>query len=128
MDSLRIRIAINGQAFDAVLDGSPSGRAVARALPLRLSGKLWGGEVFFPFPLDDPLPEGRTCRPAPGALAYWAEARSLCLFLGPTPVSFQNRILAAAQLLPVGLAGPEGLPDPAGLEQPLTVTLERSVP
>ncbi len=83
--------AITIQVGDLVLQGelndSPSGRAVAAALPLRATANVWGDEIYFAIPVTVAEAADAQEEQPVGALAYWPPGKAFCIFFGPTPVS-----------------------------------------
>lgn len=75
--------------------------ALLCGLPVTSRVRLWGGEVFFPIQLDiEPSDLRREVEL--GDICYWSAARSLCIFLGATPLSRAGRI---KPLTPVEVLG-----------------------
>jgi hypothetical protein len=85
------------------LNDSPTGQALAKALPLEGAAHRWGDEIYFHVPqvvadLDD------TARAAVevGDLGYWPVGRAFCLFFGLTPASVPGEIRPASPVNWVG--------------------------
>ena len=83
---LPIEFSAVGRTWRGVLEDTPSGREVARHLPLELDARRWFGAYAGrrERALDiwlDPQP-GRVARP--GDLAWWPEDSSLCIYLPDT--------------------------------------------
>jgi uncharacterized protein len=97
----RIRITAGGVSALATLDDSPTGRAVAAALPLEATASTWGDEIYFPIPVALPEDQARATV-ALGDLGYWPPGHAFCIFFGPTPASEGDEIRPAS---PVNVLG-----------------------
>jgi hypothetical protein len=97
----RIRITAGGVSAVATLDGSPTARAIADALPLEAKVETWGDEIYFSIPVGL---EEDGARPVVelGDLGYWPPGRAFCIFYGPTPASRGSEIRPAS---PVNVFG-----------------------
>lgn len=86
-DLMPIQLRAQGQIWRGQLLDTPSGRELARHLPLELALRRWWGayagrrEQALPIWLD-PLPDRA---PRPGDLAWWPGDSSLCVYLPPSP-------------------------------------------
>ncbi len=102
-----ILITAGNQQLAGVLNDSPTGKALAAALPITGEAQLWGEEIYFPVPqvvadLDD------TARVTVdvGDIGYWPTGRAICFFFGLTPTSVPGEIRPASAVNLVGrLAG-----------------------
>ena len=81
-----VKIGVGDVEAKAWLNGADTAREVLEALPLASTVSLWGGEVYFPVPVDRELRNGRGTVSL-GDIAYWPAGRSICIFLGGTPLS-----------------------------------------
>ncbi len=98
------RMTIRFETFElsAELEETPTGGAIAEALPLMGFANRWGDEIYFTIPVDLPTePESREVVNA-GELGYWPTGNAFCIFFGPTPVSEGDEIRAAS---PVNVFG-----------------------
>ncbi|RMG19306.1 MAG: hypothetical protein D6730_21760 [Bacteroidetes bacterium] len=99
-------IAITIECGDIQLAGklhdTPTGRAIAAALPLEGQVHVWGEELYFSIPVHCPPEPDAQEYVAPGTLAYWPPGHAFCIFWGPTPVSTDERPKAYS---PVNLCG-----------------------
>ncbi len=79
MSFARIRIAWRKDAAVAVLEDTPTTRALVAALPIKARFQTWGEEVYFEIPVTAKLEgtRGRSWRPEPSASGSRA-APSLC--------------------------------------------------
>ena len=83
----RIQIILENGGIDAVLDDSPTAKAVRAALPLEGTVSRWGEEIYFTIPVTvDEAPDARQDM-AVGELGYWPMGAAFCIFWGPTPAS-----------------------------------------
>jgi len=83
----RIRIAWPGGAAGAVLDDTPTARALVNALPLKAKAQTWGEEVYFEIPVKAALEKDAKQVVPPGTVCFWVEGNSLALPWGRTPIS-----------------------------------------
>jgi len=85
--SQRIRISWpNGEAT-AVLDDTPTAKAVLEALPVTSSANTWGEEVYFSVPAKVSLEDNAQEVVDPGTVCFWVQGGALALPYGPTPAS-----------------------------------------
>jgi hypothetical protein len=89
MAETRIKITVGGVTVFVVLNESGTAGAVAGALPLESSAKLWGDEVYFEVPVqaEEENPQEEV---PPGGVAFWPPGKALCLFFGQKPYSAVN--------------------------------------
>jgi hypothetical protein len=98
-----IVITAGDQRLNAFLDDSPTGQALADALPIDGRAQLWGEEIYFPVDrvvadLDDTAAVVVNV----GDLGYWPTGRALCIFFGLTPGSVPGEIRPASAVNLVG--------------------------
>jgi hypothetical protein len=90
---------------------SETTKRIVAALPIDASGNYWGGEFYFPIPVQAPYEITARDVVEPGTIAYWPEGSCLCLFWGPTPASEGQECRAASKVNLVGrVLNPEALP------------------
>ena len=83
----RIRIAWPRGAASAVLEDTPTARALVKALPLKARAQTWGEEVYFEVQVATKLErDAKQVVPA-GTVCFWVEGSSLALPFGRTPIS-----------------------------------------
>ena len=70
-------------------------------LPLQAKVQRWGGEIYFPIPLDARLEQGKELLEV-GDIAFWPPGQALCIFFGHTPASTDHRPRAAGPVTVVG--------------------------
>lgn len=87
---MKIRIKWPRGALIAVLDDTPTARAVRDALPCGASANTWGDEVYFSVPAVASLEADAREVVEPGTVCFWVQGQSLALPFGPTPVSRGN--------------------------------------
>lgn len=102
-----ITLRIGTEDLTGHLNDSPTARALAARLPLKIRMSRWGDEYYGA--IGQPLgvaeaPDARA-EMAVGELAYWPPGNALCLFFGPTPASTGSEPKAASPVNPVGLVG-----------------------
>ena len=98
----RILIKASGFNFEAELDESVTGKAIYGALPIRVKGQRWGGEIYFSIPVSCELEEDSREVLEEGELGYWPPGTAFCIFFGPTPASGGDEIRAASAVNIVG--------------------------
>ncbi len=87
MSTARIRISWPAGEATAVLDDTPSSRALLACLPIRSAANTWGEEVYFRTPARVQLERDAEQVVPAGTVCFWVEGQSLALPYGPTPVS-----------------------------------------
>lgn len=98
-----IVIIAGGQRLNAVLDDTPTAKALADALPIEGQAQLWGEEIYFPVPqVVAELDETAAVVVNVGDLAYWPTGRAFCIFFGLTPTSVPGEIRPASAVNRVG--------------------------
>jgi hypothetical protein len=83
----RIRIKWPKGELLAQLADTPTGKAVAAALPAKARANTWGDEVYFSLKANVKLEGDAREVVDPGTVCYWVQGSSLALPFGPTPVS-----------------------------------------
>lgn len=111
--------------MEGVLFDTPSGRALAAALPFSGKAHRWGDEVYFAVPqVVQELEDDARVTVNVGDLAYWPSGRAFCIFFGLTPTSVPGEIRPASAVNLVGRV----LGDPccfAAVQEGDTVTVSR---
>ena len=92
----RIKISIGSRVFYGELYDTPTAAAIASALPFEASAITWGDEIYFDVPAHASLEPGAKAEVNVGDLAYWPSMPAFCIFFGPTPVSYDEKPLAAS--------------------------------
>ncbi|MBM4275905.1 MAG: hypothetical protein FJ134_15820 [Deltaproteobacteria bacterium] len=98
-----IVIIVDDIRVNAELNDSPTGQALAAALPLEGEARRWGDEIYFPVPhvvaeLDD---TAKTVVEV-GDIGYWPSGKAFCIFFGYTPSSVPGEIRPASAVNLVG--------------------------
>jgi uncharacterized protein len=111
--------------LEGYLSDTPTGQALADALPFEGEAQRWGDEIYFEVPqVAEELDDTAAVVVQVGDLGYWPPGRALCLFFGLTPSSLPGQIRPASAVNLVGrLKG-----DPcclAGVAAGATVRVER---
>ncbi len=88
--------------LEGYLEDTPTGKALAGALPLIGSASRWGDEIYFQVPVVAELDDTARVAVNVGDLAYWPTGRALCIFFGMTPSSVPGEIRAASEVNFVG--------------------------
>lgn len=97
-----IAITADGKEFRAVLDDTPTARAIVKALPFDARANRWGDEIYFSIPVEAPLEGSAREVLDVGELGFWPPGSAFCIFFGPTPASEGEEIRAAS---PVNIIG-----------------------
>jgi hypothetical protein len=111
--------------LEGYLSDTPTGRALAEALPIEGQAQRWGDEIYFSVPqVVQELDDNAAVSVQVGDIGYWPPSRALCLFFGLTPSSVPGEIRPASAVNLVGrISG-----DPcclSGVKEGETVRLER---
>ncbi|HYU70685.1 MAG TPA: cyclophilin-like fold protein [Burkholderiales bacterium] len=101
MSFSRIKISWPKGAAVAVLEGTPTARALVTALPIKARAQTWGQEVYFEIPVTAKLEGDARQVVAPGTVCFWVEGRSLALPWGRTPISegSESRLVTRCNVL-----------------------------
>ncbi|MGZ3361931.1 MAG: cyclophilin-like fold protein, partial [Xanthobacteraceae bacterium] len=83
----RLRFDFGTLTLDAELLDTPTGRAVAAALPVSSSALTWGEEVYFEVPVQVPAEADARAVVTTGEITYWPEGHCIALGFGRTPIS-----------------------------------------
>jgi len=107
----QVFFSIGDITVESEFNDSETARRIIEALPVDSSGSYWGGEFYFPVPVN--APAEKTAREVVdrGTVAYWPQGSCLCIFWGPTPASEGQECRAASKVNVVGrVLNPEVLP------------------
>jgi hypothetical protein len=97
-----IKITAGQSQFKAELNDSPTAQAVYDALAIKAKGSRWGGEIYFPIPVEAKLETDSRDVLEAGELGYWTTGNAFCIFFGPTPASQADEIRAASAVNIIG--------------------------
>jgi hypothetical protein len=75
--------------------------ALIRSLPIESTVETWGKEVYFEVPVSVGR-ENAKREVSIGDIAYWPDGGCLCIFFGPTPISVDEKPIAASPVNVVG--------------------------
>lgn len=95
---MKIQITSGDKTIQAELYDTPTGKAIADALPITGAVNRWGGEIYFTVPVSIGLePDSRDVL-EPGELGYWPTGNAFCIFFGATPASQGDECRAASNV------------------------------
>ena len=98
-----IIIVAENLRLEGYLSDTPTGRALAAALPFEGQAHRWGDEIYFPVPgVAQQLDDTAAVTVQVGDIGYWPPGRALCLFFGLTPTSVPGEIRPASAVNLVG--------------------------
>jgi hypothetical protein len=107
----RISFSIGDVSIESEFNDTETARRIVGALPIQASGSYWGGEFYFPIPVNAPAEKTAREVVEPGTIAFWPAGSCLCNFWGPTPASHGEECRAASEVNLVGrVLNPEVLP------------------
>jgi hypothetical protein len=90
-------------SLEGYLSDTPTGRALAEALPIEGQAQRWGDEIYFSVPqVVQELDDTAAVSVQVGDIGYWPPGRALCLFFGLTPSSVPGEIRPASAVNLVG--------------------------
>ena len=95
---MNIQITSGDTTIQAKLFDTPTGKAIAEAMPIEGTVNRWGGEIYFTIPVSMELEND--CRDVlePGELGYWPTGSAFCIFFGSTPASKNKECRAASDV------------------------------
>jgi hypothetical protein len=89
--------------LEGYLSDTPTGQALADALPFEGQAQRWGDEIYFPVSqVAQELDDTAATVVQIGDIGYWPPSRALCLFFGLTPSSVPGEIRPASAVNLVG--------------------------
>ena len=98
-----IVIIAENMRLEGFLSDTPTGKALADALPFAGEANRWGDEIYFPVPhVVQDLDDTATVKVDVGDLAYWPTGKAFCIFFGLTPTSVPGEIRPASAVNLVG--------------------------
>ena len=95
---MNIQITSGDVTVEAQLYDTPTGKAIAEALPIDGTVNRWGGEIFFTIPVSVALDAASRDELEPGELGYWPTGNAFCIFFGATPASQGDECRAASNV------------------------------
>ena len=82
--------------IQAMLNDSPTSKALLDILPIQGSAQIWGEEIYFSTDVDINEDEWAKETVELGDIAFWPPGKAVCLFFGPTPISGSGEISPAS--------------------------------
>ncbi len=98
------QITVRGRqaAITIELNTSDTAAELLKQLPFDARSQIWGDEIYFSSPVDADNAPGDEATVAVADVAYWPPGKAICLFYGPTPISTDDRPVAANPVTVVG--------------------------
>jgi len=93
---MKLIITFATYRVEAEIFDTPTGRAIYDALPIKCNVSTWGDEIYFEAPVHAELEPGAQAEVSVGDLAFWPNMPAFCIFFGPTPVSTNEKPVAAS--------------------------------
>jgi len=97
----KIKILVGEIQREAELNDSPMAHSFWEALPIKGKANRWGDEIYFRIPVK-PSTGKKVSVVEEGDIAFWPPGNAFCLFFGPTPVSTENEIRPASEVIILG--------------------------
>ena len=97
-----ITLSAGNVSLTAELNDSPTAQQIWQALPIEGEANRWGDEIYFEIPVKAGQEPDAREQVEVGELGYWPVGHAFCIFLGPTPVSTDERPRAYS---PVNILG-----------------------
>jgi len=99
---MNIQITSGDVTIEAELYDTPTGKAIAEAMPIDGTVNRWGGEIYFTIPVSVELDAASRDELEPGELGYWPTGNAFCIFFGATPASQGDECRAASNVNVLG--------------------------
>ena len=99
----KITVTAGKVTLSAELNDTPTGRAVAEALPVTGEVMRWRQEVYFETPVIMEAGADARAEVRVGEIGYWPAGHAVCIFFGATPASGPDGApRAASPVNPIG--------------------------
>ena len=95
---MKIKIKSGSVEANAELLDNDIGKKIYENLPIEGSALTWGEEIYFEMPLYMDKEQGDVQVVDVGDLAYWSAGSGFCIFYGKTPMSDDDRPVAASKV------------------------------
>jgi len=96
-----IKIRTRSGEWSASLDDSDISNEMWLSLPFSADINMLGSQIYFVMGLESKV-RGDSKIFEKGDIAYWPEADAVCIFFGPTPLSTDERPVAAYPMKKIG--------------------------
>lgn len=98
------RITVRGRqaAITIELNDSDTAATLLEQMPFDARAQIWGDEIYFSSPIEADNAPGDEATVAVGDVAYWPPGKAICLFFGRTPISTDDRPVAANPVTVIG--------------------------
>jgi len=98
---MKIEFQGKNLVFQADLIENPAAQEIGKHLPLKMSARTWGDEIYMETGIVAPS-DGATLDVYAGDIAYWPEGKCLCVFFGPTVLSTDAKPVPASPVVIIG--------------------------
>ena len=97
----KINIKIGDLELKAELNESKIAKKILNILPISSKANTWGDEIYFKIPLKEKI-EKPVKEVKKYDIGYWPTGACFCIFFGPTPVSYGDKIIPASDVEIIG--------------------------
>ncbi len=98
----RVTITAGQAQWHADLNDTATALAIMEVLPIEARASRWGGEIYFPIPVEAGIETGAREVVQAGEIGFWPPGSAFCIFFGRTPASAGDEIRAASAVNIVG--------------------------
>jgi len=97
----KIKIIISEIEKYVILNNSPMAESLWSSLPIQGKANRWGDEIYFSIPVKEARGERKSVVEK-GDVAFWPPGKAFCIFFGPTPISTEEEIRPASEVILLG--------------------------
>lgn len=89
------KICLNEGIVEFEFNDTKTAKEIKKILPIEGVVNRWGEEIYFEIPLEIKERENARQVMDVGDIAYWREGKCFCIFFGRTPMSNDDKPIAA---------------------------------